>query len=217
MTSVNTTKIIPSFNCTHQSLETRSKMSQKVLSPFQKHLLFFATPSSRPQLTIISALRAGVSLGLDFPVSVALSIALRVMYAPFPYFWKPVFVDSIPASQHRTQLSSAELPKSKANYTCSELLNILGNVDNKGFVKHKIDQGHIVGFWTMAANAHTHRVSRDDVERFQGGEWESAVVARRKARDDVLPLWRGGPIWTTGHSVAVNKLLGVQVYEEKKE
>lgn len=67
----------------------------------------------------------------------------------------------------------------------------------------------------MAADAHTHKVSRNDVERFQEGEWEEAVVVRRRGRDDVLPLWRGGPIWAGGHSWAVKKLLGVRVYETK--
>jgi hypothetical protein len=67
----------------------------------------------------------------------------------------------------------------------------------------------------MAANAHTHKVSREDVERFQQGEREEAVAKRRPGRHDVLPLWRGGPIITAGHSWAVKKLLGVRVYEAK--
>jgi hypothetical protein len=117
-------------------------------------------------------------------------------------------------------LSSADLPKGKADYTCSELLSLLRNSPEenkgKGWLMHKIDQGHVAGFWTMAANARTHTVARDDVERFQKGEWETPVVARRRGRDDVLPLWRGGPIWVGGHSWAVNKLLGVRVYEKQR-
>jgi hypothetical protein len=67
----------------------------------------------------------------------------------------------------------------------------------------------------MAADTKSQRVSRQDVERFQQGEWEEAVAKRRRARGDVVPLWRGGPIWAGGHSWAVRKLLGVRVYEAK--
>lgn len=193
-----------------------SDMSQRTYTAFQRHLLFFATPTNPPRLTFVSALKASVKLGLDFPVAALLSFSLRLLYVPVPYFWSPIIVDDIPRSAHRTQLSSATLPKGKSEYTCSELLSLLAD-DGKGFLKHKIDQGHIVGFYTMAANARTHTVSRDDVERFQQGEWEKHVVERRRSRDDVLPLWRGGPIWAGGHSWAVKRLLGVRVYERKQQ
>ncbi|KAF1938257.1 hypothetical protein EJ02DRAFT_410754 [Clathrospora elynae] len=190
-------------------------MPRSTYSAFQRHLLFFSTPTTPPRLTFISALRAGVQLGLDFPVALLLSLSLRLLYAPFPYLWSPIIVDKIPPSAHRAQLSSASLPNGKSEYTCSELLSLLGADIGKGFLKHKIDQGHIVGFWTMSADAKTHMVSKEDVERFQQGEWEGAVINRRMGRQDVLPLWRGGPIWVEGHSWVVWKLLGVRVYEVK--
>ncbi|EAT77238.1 hypothetical protein HBI56_180050 [Parastagonospora nodorum] len=189
-------------------------MSRSTYTAFQRHLLFFSTPTQPPRLTFLSGLRAGVSLGLDFPVAVILSLSLKLMYAHFPYLLSTINIEKIPRTSHRTQLSDAKL--SKQEYTCSELLALLGPGTGNGFIKHKIDQGHVVGFWTMAANARTHKVSREDVERFQQGEWEDAVVKRRRGRDDVLPLWRGGPIWAGGHSWAVRKLLGVRVYEDKR-
>lgn len=196
-------------------------MSRSTYSAFQKHLVFFSTPTTPPRLTFGSALRAGVSLGLDFPVAVLLSFSLRLLYAPFPYLWSPIIVDNIPASSHRTQLENATLRKETSGYTCSELLSLLQQSEagkhDKGWLSHKIDQGHIVGFWTMAANTRTHTVSKEDVERFQQGNWEDAVVERRRGLHDVLPLWRGGPIWVGGHSWAVRKLLGVRVYEAKGE
>ena len=69
----------------------------------------------------------------------------------------------------------------------------------------------------MAADTSSHTVSKEDVERFQQGNWEDAVVERRRELGDVLPLWRGGPIWVGGHSWAVQKLLGVKVYKAKGE
>ncbi|KAF1851113.1 uncharacterized protein K460DRAFT_391458 [Cucurbitaria berberidis CBS 394.84] len=193
-------------------------MSQSRYTAFQRHLLFFSTPTTPPRLTFLSALRAAVSLGLDFPVAVVLSFSLRLLYAPLPYIWSPIIVDKIPHSAHRTQLTSASLSKDKSEYTCSELLQLLGSSEaGHGLVKRLIDQGHIVGFWTMTANARTHTVSREDVRRFQQGEWEVPVATRRQGRDDVIPLWRGGPIWAGGHSWAMKKLIGVRVYEVKQQ
>jgi hypothetical protein len=188
-------------------------MSRGAYTAFQRHLVFFSTPTTPPKLTFVSGVRAAVSLGLDLPVAIILSLSLRLMYAPFPYPLSAINIEQIPHTLHRTQLSGAKL--SKSEYTCSELLALLDSEPKKGFMKHKIDQGHVIGFWSMAANTRTHTVSREDVERFQQGEWEEAVVKRRRGRDDVLPLWRGGPMIAAGHSWAVQKLLGVRVYEAK--
>ncbi|KAI8940715.1 hypothetical protein NX059_001981 [Plenodomus lindquistii] len=189
-------------------------MSRPTYTAFQRHLLFFSTPTPNPRLTVLSALKASVSLGLDFPVALLLSLSLRILYTPLPYFWRPIYIADIPPSSHRTQLTSARLPTNKSTFSCTELLNLLGASDQgKGWIKHKIDQGHVVGFWSMAADAKTHVVRRKDVEAFQQGEWEESVVKRRKGREDVLPLWRGGPVWVKGHSWAVGRLLGVRVYE----
>jgi hypothetical protein len=198
-----------------------AEMSRKTYSAFQKHLLFFSTPTTPPKLTFGSALRAGVSLGLDLPVAVLLSLSLKLLYAPFPYIWSPIIVDRIPAWSHRTQLEYATLPQGKSDRNCSELLSLLKQSEKrereKGWLSRKIDQGHIIGFWTMAADTRSHTVSNEDLERFQQGDWEDSVVERRKGRHDVLPLWRGGPVWVSGHSWAVRKLLGVKVYQTKAQ
>jgi hypothetical protein len=190
-------------------------MSRNAYTAFQKHLIFFATPTNPPKLTFLSGLRAACSLGLDFPVSVVLSLSLRILYAPFPYLWSPINIEKIPQSSHRSQLSGAKI--SKSEYTCLELLRLLDAEPKRGLLKNMIDQGHIVGFWAMAANTRTHTVSREDVVRFQQGEWEETITKRRLDRENVLPLWRGGPIWAGGHSWAVRRLLGVRVYERKMQ
>jgi hypothetical protein len=191
-------------------------MSRQSYTTFQKHLLFFSTPTNPPRLTFISALKAACALGLDFPVSVVLSLGLKLLYAPFPYI-SAININEIPQSAHRSQLSNVTLPTAKKEFTCSELLRLLDQEHSPGFLKHKIDQGHIIGFWSMAANTRTHTVSRDVVEHFQQGEWEKEVMERRCNSDEILPFWRGGPIWAGGHSWAVDKLLGVKVYQTKQE
>ncbi|KAF2854274.1 hypothetical protein T440DRAFT_552151 [Plenodomus tracheiphilus IPT5] len=192
-------------------------MSRHTYTAFQRHLLFFSTPTQPPRLTILSALRASCTLGLDLPIALLLSVSLRILYTPFPYFWHPIVIDDIPRSSHRTQLSSAVLPPSKSSFTCAELLALLGDGKRKGWVQHKIDQGHVIGFWSMAAGAGTNVVRRRDLEAFREGEWEGGIAERRRGRGDVVPLWRGGPVWVAGHSWAVGRLLGVRVYEGKAE
>ncbi|OAL51084.1 hypothetical protein IQ07DRAFT_586646 [Pyrenochaeta sp. DS3sAY3a] len=182
---------------------------------FQKHLLFFSTLATPPRLTFYSALRASIALGLNLPIAVVLSVSLRVLYVQLPRFWSPVFVDRIPNSAHRAQLTAAHLPPEKSEFSCTDLLQLLSQNDNEGFFKRKINEGHIIGFWAMAADARTHTVAREDVRRFQQGNWEASVVEKRRDRTDVLPVWRGGPIWVEGHSWAVKKLLGIRVYESK--
>lgn len=190
-------------------------MSRQSYTAFQKHLLFFSTPTNPPRLTFNSALKAACALGLDFPVSVFLSLGLKLLYSPFSL--TGVNIIDIPQSSHRSQLSNVTLPIAKEEFTCSELLRLLDQERYPGFVGHKINQGHIGGFWCMAACTRKHTVSRDDVERFQQGEWEAPVAERRRNSEEILPLWRGGPIWARGHSWAVEKLLSVEVYKSKNE
>ena len=190
-------------------------MSRQSYTAFQRHLVFFSTPTNPPRLTFTSALKGACALGLDFPVSVILSLGLKLLYTPFNL--AGINITDIPQASHRSQLSNVTLPTAKKDFTCSELLRLLDRERNPGFVKHKIDQGHIIGFWSMAASTRTHTVGRDDVERFQHGEWGTAVTERRRNSDEILPLWRGGPIWAGGHSWAVDKLLGVKVYKPKNE
>ena len=190
-------------------------MSRQSYTAFQRHLVFFSTPTNPPRLTFISALKGACALGLDFPVSAVLSLGLKLLYTPLSL--AGINISDIPQSSHRSQLTNVTLPTAKTAFTCSELLRLLDKERNPSFIKHKIDQGHIIGFWSMAASTRTHTVSRDDVERFQQGEWETAVTERRRNSDEILPLWRGGPIWAGGHSWAVDKLLSVKVYKSKNE
>ncbi|KAH7074558.1 hypothetical protein BKA63DRAFT_513252 [Paraphoma chrysanthemicola] len=192
-----------------------SAMSRQSYTAFQRHLTFFSTSTTPPRLTILSSLRASLSLGLDFPVALLLSISLRLLYTPYPRVFSAINIERIPRFWHRTQLEHAKIPQQ--TYTCSELLALLKRNDESkfGWLKHKLDQGHVVGFWAMAADAKNHRVRSEDVQRFQSGEWEADVAKRRKGRGDVVPLWRGGPAWVAGHSWAVRRVFEVRVYSAK--
>lgn len=185
---------------------------QRNISAFQRHLLFFGTNTTPARLTVPSATHAALSLGLDFPVAVLLSLSLRFLYTPVPNILSSPCIEDLPPSRHRQQLEGINLEKER--YTCKDLLELLPKEPGKGFLGKKLDQGHIVGFWAIAADTKTHVVDREDVERFQEGRWQGGVVKRRRGREDVLPLWRGGPIVVEWHNWAVRKIVGVRVYEE---
>lgn len=207
---------------TPSSTSAASSTKSSTLSPFQTHLSFFASARSPTVITLASALKSSLKLGLNFPVSLFLAVALRILYAEFPYYWRPVDIERIPRNKWRTQLQGTTIDADShpQGFTITELLQITNRRENsgaKGLAKKLIDQGHVVGFWAMAADVHTRRVSLEDLKRFQTGTWNDAVAARRRFRDgkeaDVLPFTRGGPLSVAGHSWAVGRFLGVRVYE----
>lgn len=183
------------------------------LSRFQRHMMFFAKPGTS-KVTLLSAIKSSLSLGLDFPVACFLSIGLRLTYANFPWL-SPVDVHSIPSSQFRTQLE--DVPLNQGHYSRSDLVNLYYQSESRGGIAGLYDYLHVNSFWMIAADTKTHLVDANTVKAFQEGEWEEGVVKRRKSRrrdvGEVLPLWRGGPISVTGHSWFVSKLFGVRVYE----
>ena len=79
-----------------------------------------------------------------------------------------------------------------------------------------MDEIHVWGLWAIAARGNG-RVDAGDLRRMQQGNvlWE--LRERRKGRQDVLPFLRGGPGSVGGHSWAVERLFGVEVYKEKGE
>lgn len=129
-----------------QILEVLFAMSRQSYTAFQRHLQFFATPTNPPRLTFTSALKGACALGLDFPVSVVLSLGLKLLYTPLSL--TGIDITDIAQSSHRSQLSNVTLPIAKKEFTCSELLRLLDQERNPGTLKHKIDQGHIVGVIT---------------------------------------------------------------------
>ena len=179
-------------------------------------MLFFAKPGTK-SITLLSSIKASLSLGLDFPVACGLSIGLKLLYSSFP-FTRPVDIPSIPNTQFRCQLE--DISGEKTLYTRADLINLYYSTRSyktNGIVQRLIEYLHIHSFWMIAADAETHLVDSDTLKAFQQGEWQQRVVKRRRHRTEgkgeVLPLWRGGPISVVGHSWFVRKLFGVKVYE----
>ncbi|KAK8845616.1 hypothetical protein IAR55_006332 [Kwoniella newhampshirensis] len=187
-------------------------------TPFQRHLLHFAQSPTSPNITVSSALRGSLELGLNFPVSLSLALAIPLLYAPFPHYLRPVPIKSVQKSDERTQLSPASL--SQSTYSMMEVFDLYRAdhaARSRGWFDWMVDQGHVLSFWAIAADVKTGRVDVEDVERFQKGEWCGSIVKRRQCRmpgkGDVLPFYRGGPIIVGLHSWFVGRLFGVRVYE----
>ena len=76
-------------------------------------------------------------------------------------------------------------------------------------------QTEALGLWSLAADVKTSRISGADVVAFQRGDlFEGLVARRRRSREQVLPLWRGGPVSVVGHSWVVGRVFGVEVYRD---
>lgn len=99
----------------------------------------------------------------------------------------------------------------KRDYTRSEL-----------WTKTREEKGILAAFdafgvWSLAADVKNGLISGADIVAFQRGTLLHEVEKRRKNREQVLPLSRGGPISVVGHSWFVRKLFGVEVYKEKED
>lgn len=183
-----------------------------IMISFQRHLQYFSSSTTSQQITILSALRAGLQLGLDFPVALFLSIGIRVLYGRT--LISPVVISSIPPHSHRTQLDTVPLDEKKRSYSARDILALYAQDPkaDRGLITSVLDRAHILSFWAIAARP-DHMVDAADLKRFRQGGWETDVVERRRGRGDVLPLWRGGPIIVRAHSWFVRRLFGVRVYE----
>lgn len=157
-------------------------MAAKSLStPFKTHLSFFSHPPTG-LITLPSALRASLALGLNFPVSCLLSVGLPLLYGNTGFLSSQVNIEGVKVE--RPQLQSLGDPMGRA-YSKGELLE---QVKRDSWV----DWGHVLMFWNLSADERG-MVSADDVRGFQKGTVCYALAERRKSRDDVVPFSRGGP------------------------
>jgi len=158
-------------------------------SAFRRLLSFFSSRSSSPNsntITFMDSLRGDLSIGLDFPVAVFLASIRHLVFRNTGWFSLSIHVPTVETS--RTLLGGPGKFKvdEEKRYTRSE---IMGLAQEGGIVA----QADAFGLWALAAES-DGKVKGEEIRMFQRGEIMERVASRRKGRDNVLPLWRGGPI-----------------------
>lgn len=158
-------------------------------SAFQRLLSFFSNRSPHPDtntITFLDSLRGDLSIGLDFPVALMLATIRHLVFRNTGFFSLSIYVPTVQTS--RTLLGGPgkfDVNEGK-RYTRSELIML---AKDGGIVA----QADAFGLWALAAEP-DGKVKGEEVRMFQRGEIMERVAARRKGRENVLPLWRGGPI-----------------------
>jgi len=109
-------------------------------------------------------------------------------------------------STHKTLLDGINIDE-KREYTAADLWGLGRQNGWAGALDG-------VGLWTLAADTTTGTLRGSDVVSFQQGTLLESLEKRRKDRNQVLPLWRGGPISVAGHSWVVGRVFGVEVYRD---
>ncbi|SMY28995.1 unnamed protein product [Zymoseptoria tritici ST99CH_1A5] len=182
-------------------------MSSSSTPPFHRLLSFYSNrnPHDSQTIRLQDSLRGNLSLGLDFPVALAVAIGRHLYLKNTTFFSLNIHVPSV--KWHTTPLHGVEVDEKK-EYTRAEIMEVVRR--EKGFMAG-LDA---LGVWALAADVKTGRVKGGDVLAFQEGRLLGEVERRRKGREQVLPLWRGGPISVAGHSWFVGRIFGVEVYRE---
>lgn len=181
-------------------------------SAFHRLLSFFANRSPHPNtstITFLDSLRGDLSIGLDFPVAFVLASIRHLVFRNTGFFSLAIHVPTVRTS--RTLLGGQDAFHVDENkcYTRSELT---GLAKPGGLIA----QADAFGLWCLAAES-DGKVKGEEIRMFQRGEIMERVAARRRGRENVLPLWRGGPISVNGHSWFVKKLFDVDVYQKGKQ
>lgn len=177
--------------------------------PFHRLLSFYSNRSEDPDTQTIrlqDSLRGNLALGLDFPVALAVAVGRHLWLKNTGLFSFNIHVPSVLV---KTTLLDGVPVDEKKEYTRSE---IVAAAAKNGFA----GQADALGVWALASDVHTGLLRGEDVVSFQRGTLLHEIERRRKDRSQVLPLWRGGPISVEGHSWAVGRVFGVDVYKADK-
>ncbi|KAF2225163.1 hypothetical protein BDZ85DRAFT_280357 [Elsinoe ampelina] len=180
-------------------------------SPFHRLLTFFSTRSPHPipqTITLLDSLRGDLSLGLNFPISLFLALTRHLIFRNTGFFSLRIHVPSVQTSRVLLGGPGRFEIDEKRGYGLGELV---GEVRRQGGGVAEVVEA--VGCWGLVA-ARDGRVRGEEVRAYQRGEVMERVAERRRGRGDVLPFWRGGPISVDGHSWAVKKFFGVDVYKK---
>jgi hypothetical protein len=177
------------------------------IPPFHRLLSFYSNRSQTPDtqtITLRDSLTGNLALGLDFPVALAIALGRHLYLKNTGWFSLNVFIPNVKTRE--TLLEGLRIDEKK-EYSAGEMWE----VGAPNGIAGRIDA---VGVWALAADVRTGRVSGSDVQEFQQGTLFQRIEARRKTRDQILPLWRGGPLSSVGHSYVVDKLFAVKVYRD---
>lgn len=180
--------------------------------PFHRLLSFYSNrnPHDSQTIRLQDSVTGNLALGLDFPVACAVALGRHLFLRNVSFFSLSIFVPTI--SWRSTPIEGLQVD-AKKEYTCSELVSEARrqNFGIMGVVE-------CAGLWALAADVKSGLLQGEDVEEFKRGDILRTVAERRRDnRDQVLPLWRGGPISVAGHSWVVGRVFGVEVYREKED
>ena len=156
-------------------------------APFHRLLSFYSNRSPDPDTQTIrlqDSLHGNLALGLDFPAALGIALGRHLWLKNTGYFSLNIHVPSVKVT--KTPLDGIEIDEKK-EYSCSEIVSAAKPNGMMG-------QMDAAGLWALAADVRTGMLKGEDVRGFVEGTLFERVEGRRKGREQVLPLWRGGPI-----------------------
>ncbi|KAK5108623.1 hypothetical protein LTR62_008114 [Meristemomyces frigidus] len=174
--------------------------------PFHRLLAFYSNRSEHPNtqtIRLVDSLRGNLALGLDFPVALAIALGRHLWLRNTGTFSLAIHVPSV--STTKTLLDGIPIDEKKS-YTRAEIVTAARP-------NGAVGQLDAFGLWALASDVQTGLMQGEDIVSFQKGTLLQTLERRRRDnREQVLPFWRGGPISVVGHSWAVQKVFGVDVY-----
>lgn len=181
---------------------------RRYASPFQRHLSFFDR-NNDGFIYFGESLRGNLSVGLDFPVAVAMAFGYHAVYGNTGTMLLGPFrgIDITKVRAKRNMLEQIPLESVPEQGLSRKEVVALARANGL------MDRAHTSGLWAFSASRQGY-LSKDDIKLYQQGTMLYELERRRKDnRDHVLPLYRGGPISVAGHSYFVDKMFGVKVYQ----
>ncbi|KAF2122983.1 hypothetical protein BDV96DRAFT_13035 [Lophiotrema nucula] len=177
--------------------------------PFHRLLAFYSNRSPHPNnqmIRLIDSLRGNLALGLDFPVALAVALTRHLFLRNTGLFSLTIYIPKV--ATEKTLLDGVPINEKHA-YSRSEIVSLARK--KNGWTS----AADTFGVWSLAADVKTGLINGGDLKAFQEGALLEKIEKRRKDRSQVLPLWRGGPVSVAGHSWAVRRVFGVEVYRLK--
>jgi len=161
-------------------------------SSFHRLLTFFSARTNTPNKNTIrftDSLKGDLSIGLNFPLAVILATLRHLVFGNTGFLSLDIYVPTVRTSRTLLGGPGKFRIEEEKQYGLTELVGQVRR-DGAGLVA----TADAVGLWALAANRQG-TVSGSDVRAFQRGDVMERIAERRKGRAEVLPFWRGGPIW----------------------